>query len=129
MGTAKNIAMACNILPASADVLELTTETFDVLESISTLKMASIQSKIQAARDRLTEERTIVSETSLGEKGDGSSCQTYGSWLCVAFAANFIQPMGDLGRYLIKMCRTDEREHQLEEEVNAIIREKTKECL
>lgn len=29
-GTAKNIAMACNILPVDADVLEITTETFEV---------------------------------------------------------------------------------------------------
>ena len=35
VGTAKNIAAACNILPAGADTLELTCETFPVLEALS----------------------------------------------------------------------------------------------
>jgi hypothetical protein len=34
VGTAKNIAMACNILPTSAEVLELTTETYPVLAEV-----------------------------------------------------------------------------------------------
>ena len=34
VGTAKNIATACNILPPDADVLEITTETFPVLAEL-----------------------------------------------------------------------------------------------
>ena len=49
VGTAKNIAMACNILPASAKVLEITCETFEVLSLVSNAKMLAIQRKIEAA--------------------------------------------------------------------------------
>ena len=49
VGTAKNIAMACNILPQNADVLELTTETYPVLGEISSLKMTEVEHIVERA--------------------------------------------------------------------------------
>eukprot|EP00316_Scyphosphaera_apsteinii_P025996 CAMPEP_0119328136 /NCGR_PEP_ID=MMETSP1333-20130426/72550_1 /TAXON_ID=418940 /ORGANISM="Scyphosphaera apsteinii, Strain RCC1455" /LENGTH=125 /DNA_ID=CAMNT_0007336909 /DNA_START=21 /DNA_END=395 /DNA_ORIENTATION=- len=45
VGTAKNIATACNILPRSATVLELTAEAFPVLGYLKTSEM--LQAKQQ----------------------------------------------------------------------------------
>eukprot|EP00965_Chrysotila_dentata_P126160 4169909-Pleurochrysis_carterae.AAC.1 len=49
VGTAKNIAAACNILPKTADVLEITTETFPVLNELKTAEMMEVQLEIQQA--------------------------------------------------------------------------------
>ena len=49
VGTAKNIATACNILPQNADVLELTTETYPVLGEISSLKMTEVEHIVERA--------------------------------------------------------------------------------
>ena len=46
VGTAKNIAMACNILPTNADILELTTETYPVLGEVSAIKMVEVQKTV-----------------------------------------------------------------------------------
>eukprot|EP00966_Prymnesium_polylepis_P011527 265415-Prymnesium_polylepis.1 len=58
VGTAKNIATACNILPLTADVLELTGETFDALNEIKTAELLELQEKLKAdpsAREALVE--------------------------------------------------------------------------
>ena len=49
VGTAKNIAMACNILPPNADVLELTTETYPVLSELSATRMGEVQKIVAEA--------------------------------------------------------------------------------
>lgn len=49
VGTAKNIAMACNILPPNANVLELTTETYPVLGEVDALRMVDVQRKVADA--------------------------------------------------------------------------------
>ena len=49
VGTAKNIATACNILPLSADVLEITSETYEALGEIKTAELLELQSKLGAA--------------------------------------------------------------------------------
>jgi len=50
VGTAKNIACACNILPQEADVLEITTETFPVLADVKTTKLLEVQQTLEASR-------------------------------------------------------------------------------
>ena len=42
VGTAKNIATACNILPSDADTLEVTTETFPVLADLKTSELLGV---------------------------------------------------------------------------------------
>eukprot|EP00965_Chrysotila_dentata_P054940 1823807-Pleurochrysis_carterae.AAC.2 len=42
VGTAKNVATACNILSPDADVLEITAETHPVLDQISTAEIAKV---------------------------------------------------------------------------------------
>ena len=49
VGTAKNIATACNILPADADVLELTAEKFPVLDELKTSEIARVQQRLADA--------------------------------------------------------------------------------
>jgi len=49
VGTAKNIATACNILPAAADTLELTTETHPVLGALRVADLLAAQEQIRAA--------------------------------------------------------------------------------
>ena len=49
VGTAKNIATACNILPATADTLELTTETHAVLGSLRVADLLAAQEQLRAA--------------------------------------------------------------------------------
>ena len=48
VGTAKNIATACNILPPSADVLEITTETFPILGSLRVADLLEAGQKLRA---------------------------------------------------------------------------------
>ena len=43
VGTAKNIATACNILPAKAEVLEITCETFPALADLKTAEIMMVQ--------------------------------------------------------------------------------------
>ena len=50
VGTAKNIATACNILPADADALELTTETHPVLGELKTSTLLRVGKALQPAR-------------------------------------------------------------------------------
>ena len=52
VGTAKNIATACNILPPTADVLEITSETFPVLGELKVADMLTAQKKVSAAPAR-----------------------------------------------------------------------------
>lgn len=47
MGTAKNIATACNIIPPNADVLEITVETFPVLAEVKTASLVDAQHALQ----------------------------------------------------------------------------------
>ena len=49
VGTAKNIATACHILPSSADILEITCETFPVLNDLKTSELLAAQKAIEAA--------------------------------------------------------------------------------
>ena len=49
VGTAKNIATACNILPGAADTLELTTETYPVLGALRVADLLTAQEQIRAA--------------------------------------------------------------------------------
>ena len=46
VGTAKNIATACNILPITADVLEITSDTYDALGEIKTAELLELQSRL-----------------------------------------------------------------------------------
>ena len=132
MGTAKNIAMACNILPASADVLELTTETFDVLESVSTLKMASIQRKIDQERARLApgrrDARAESSATSAGSAADDG--EEHGAVVganfragCRWWTAVLLRPLADgmhgLAGWAARLCRFNRQEVELEEQVRS----------
>jgi phospholipid-translocating ATPase len=50
VGTAKNIASACNMLPHSADVLEITTETFPVLADLKAQQLTSLQRTLEEVR-------------------------------------------------------------------------------
>lgn len=50
VGTAINIARACNILPGNADVLELTTEKFPVLADVATSDLLNVQRQLDQAR-------------------------------------------------------------------------------
>ena len=52
VGTAKNIATACNILPLGADVLELTAETYPVLGEVSATRMVEIQRIVERALEQ-----------------------------------------------------------------------------
>mmetsp|Transcript_11735 Transcript_11735/g.26427 ORF Transcript_11735/g.26427 Transcript_11735/m.26427 type:complete len:1004 (+) Transcript_11735:1-3012(+) len=47
VGTAKNIATACNIIPPNADVLEITVETFPVLAEVKTASLVDAQHALQ----------------------------------------------------------------------------------
>ena len=49
VGTAKNIATACNILPPEADTLEITTETFPVLAELKTSELLSISASSRSS--------------------------------------------------------------------------------
>ena len=49
VGTAKNIATACNILPQECDILEITTETFLVLADVKTSELLNVQKTLDAA--------------------------------------------------------------------------------
>ncbi|KAL1521781.1 hypothetical protein AB1Y20_021434 [Prymnesium parvum] len=49
VGTAINIARACNILTVNAEVYEITSENFPVLADVPALEMLAIQNKIQSA--------------------------------------------------------------------------------
>ena len=51
VGTAKNIAKACNILPRGADILEITVETHPVLGELQTSQLIAMQ--VNASRDLL----------------------------------------------------------------------------
>ena len=46
VGTAKNIASACNILPLTADILEITTETHPVLSEVKTAELLELHLKL-----------------------------------------------------------------------------------
>ena len=48
VGTAKNIATACNILPADGGVLELTCETFPVLAELKTSTLLRVAKSLEA---------------------------------------------------------------------------------
>ena len=48
VGTAKNIAAACNILPPTADALEITTETYDALDRVKTADLLDLQERLRA---------------------------------------------------------------------------------
>jgi len=49
VGTARSIATACNILPATADTLELTAETHTVLGSLRVADLLASQEQLRAA--------------------------------------------------------------------------------
>ena len=50
VGTARNIAAACDIVPLDAELLELTAETFPVLSTVRTARLLDIQLGLEAAR-------------------------------------------------------------------------------
>eukprot|EP00966_Prymnesium_polylepis_P108487 2511487-Prymnesium_polylepis.1 len=50
VGTAINIARACNILPSDANVVALTTEKFPVLADVSTAELLAIQRQIDKVK-------------------------------------------------------------------------------
>ena len=50
VGTAKNIATACNILPAGCDLLEITTETFPVLNEVKTSELLAATKVLERAQ-------------------------------------------------------------------------------
>ncbi len=49
VGPAKNIATACNILPAGCDLLEITTETFPVLNDVKTSELLAASKVLERA--------------------------------------------------------------------------------
>lgn len=53
VGTAKNIAAACNILPPDAEILEITTDTFPVLAEVPLAKFVVAQQVLNTARVEL----------------------------------------------------------------------------
>ena len=50
VGTAKNIATACNILPSTADVFEITTESFPVLGHLRAAEILETQRRLKSAK-------------------------------------------------------------------------------
>ena len=50
VGTAKNIATACNILPAGCNLLEITTETFPVLNDVKTSELLAASKVLERAQ-------------------------------------------------------------------------------
>ena len=57
VGTAMNIARACNILPREAQIFELTADQFPVLGQLSTADMIEVQEREEPARERERERR------------------------------------------------------------------------
>ena len=62
VGTAINIARACNILSASARVLELTAESFPVLARLSTNEMLAAQHALKCAASAAERERLVLEQ-------------------------------------------------------------------
>jgi len=60
VGTAKNIAYACNILPPDADILEITTETFPVLAELSVSRLANAQQQLDATAGERTVQSSVL---------------------------------------------------------------------
>jgi len=50
VGTAMNIARACNILPLEAEIIEFTCDSFPVLNELSTAEMLAVQQKLDSFR-------------------------------------------------------------------------------
>lgn len=81
VGTAKNIATACQILPPSAEVLELTTETFPVLAEIRTAELMAAQAQLQSARAVLARSQSPFVATLRSRLGlDGQDTRSSGSF-------------------------------------------------
>ena len=57
VGTAKNIATACNILPSDADTLEITTETHPVLAELKAATLVRVGRVVAAARVQADREK------------------------------------------------------------------------
>ena len=51
VGTAINIARACNILPSNADVLEITTEKFPALADVPTADLLRVQRQLDKVKE------------------------------------------------------------------------------
>ena len=68
VGTAKNIATACNILPADAQTLEVTCETFPVLADVKTASLLATQRALEAAAAASPSKRPAPSPFSWARK-------------------------------------------------------------
>ena len=59
VGTAKNIASACNMLPLTADTLEITTETFPVLAELKSHELISLQTTLEELREEAAAKKEV----------------------------------------------------------------------
>jgi magnesium-transporting ATPase (P-type) len=80
VGTAKNIATACNILPTDADTLEVTCETFPVLAELKTSSLLVASRALEVAK-RAAGRRSIKGSNGVPRPPEASWCSWFADLL------------------------------------------------
>ena len=102
VGTAKNIAKACNILPRGADILEITVETHPVLGELQTSALIAMQGQIAMAE----------AEAAAARKQDAGVCGRFARRVRAALGRNDeVEPDAAVREAVAKLTRELDKDH------------------